>query len=250
MKSEDNCKKTDTNIDKIKKTLEDMIDMELVVFAEEYDMYIHPFTSSKRVVVENNGKYSKLDLTLQENFFIWKKHLVKQFAGIKQIDEVFDYIETNYFTLFILSQFYKKGIISSEDMGEMLKNKFRYLFDKEPYLVNRNDVVDIFKYADKISLMDKESLTYYQNLPANITLYRAIENKGYDQPFVWFQSQQEAISNQIFHDYNQMVEIWQLDVPRENILAVWLDEHQGNIIIVDVNEKLNRNIICKQIESK
>ncbi len=248
MKREDNCNKIDTNIDKIKKVLEDMIDMKLVVFAEEYDMYIHPFTSSKRVVVENDGNYSKLDLNEQENFIIWKKHLIKQFEDIKRVDEVFDYIETNYFTIFILSQFYKKGIISSEDMGKMLKNKFRYLFDKKPYLVNRNDVVEIFKYADKTSLMDKESLAYYQCLPANITLYRAFENDSYNQPFIWLQSQQEAINTQIFHDYDQVIEIWQLDVPKENILAVWLDEQQGNLIIVDVNDKLNRNIIRKQME--
>ncbi len=243
MKKESNYKKINTDMNKVKVVLKKMIDIEIIAFSKEFEMYIHPFTASKIVSIYKNGTYYPLNLNENDNMRLWKENLIQQFENIKQLDEVFDYLETNYFTLYLLSQLYKNECISAIDMGKVLKNKYRYLFDEEPYMLTHQDVVDIFKYADKTSLMDNKSLDFYHNLPERMTIYRAIEDRSYSQPFIWLQSKQEAIDTQIFHDYNQQVEIWQLNVEKEDILAVWLDDLQGNIMIVNITEDLMKKII-------
>lgn len=131
----------------------------------------HPYTESPYI------KFEETVCNILENENAYEKFLediIKQIDQITQYKEFIQLITKSYRSAFLSCT---KDYIDKSDLAHYLK----YLWINTDYVnidiyISKKEYVDIFKAADRNSLMNEEELKIYNNFPETLTVYRGINN--------------------------------------------------------------------------
>ena len=211
----------------------------------------HPFTSTLYVTLMKEEKTLFLDISNNEEFELWKKLLSDNIDN--QCKSVLDiaYLMNNDYYLTFMHRI--KKFISSEDMGTMLNYFFPHVLD--PNLdknVTRKELLALFKYADKKTLMSAEELEKYNSFEDEVIIYRGVTpvNKHIKNAISWTLDKNVAkeFSNYFkVNDEEKYGEVWEIKVPKDRILCYWDSVEKEVIVDLYKRGKGEKKDVCNKV---
>lgn len=192
----------------------------------------HPFTSNPIAMVSHNGEHKFLDLTKADEAKIWREDLVKQIEKAKSLTDIILMMNKPYWLYFITTC---SEYISESDLGSALGGYWQQV---ENISGDRNvfsdELVELFVKADKNTLMDKEELEKFNNLPDIVKLYRGVTNynKQYQEALSWTDDKEKALwfMNRFSSPEK---ELWTIEAPKSAILACFSGEGEHIVDLVN-----------------
>ena len=157
-----------TNIESIRKVAKQFLYLDPVPNEQLPFFLNHPFFNSN-IIGTRDG--TLLDITDEENLEKARKEISKE-IDISSLFRLFMLIQDNYHLTFLK---YIKDYMSKEDFAKFLA--YAWVHSENP---NQDTNVSIpmlrkwFRKADRESLMEKDELEYYNNLPDEVAVYRGV----------------------------------------------------------------------------
>ena len=215
-----------TNIEKIRQNA--IMLLYLDIKPTEIDFIAsHPFTTSWFVINGNR----MLDLHKEEDLNEWRTS-VEKLVNKLDLFHIVNMVNKVY-RLFFLKL--SKEYISAKDMGECLQSAWQNAenISTDPN-VSGQDLVKMFKMADKTSLMTKEEREYMESLSDSITVWRGVSdyNKNKEKALSWTVNKDKAIWFATRFDSNG--ELWETTIPKNRVLACFTTngtDSEGEVIV-------------------
>ena len=198
----------------------------------------HPFTNSSVVSIKVNGKLELVDLSIEENRNKWHKQF-EQIINDSSLIQLFMMMNKPYRLTFLK---YIMPYISKEDCGTILNTYWSSIEDiSGDKNVSTRDIVKIFKYADKKTLLTNDDYDFYKSLPNNITLYRGVTNHNKDRKHAMSYTTDINVAKWFAKRFNPKGEIWKINIPKSKVLSVINSEEKE--VIVDTSKSMKIEIL-------
>ena len=198
----------------------------------------HPFTNSSVASIKVNNKLELVDLSIEENQNKWHK----QFENVineSSLTQLFMMMNKPYRLTFLK---YIMSYISKEDCGTILSTFWSSIEDiSGDNNVSTRDIVKIFKYADKKTLLTNDDYDFYKSLPNNIILYRGVTNYNKDRRHAMSYTTDINVAKWFAKRFKPEGEIWKINIPKSKVLSVINSEEKE--VIVDTTKSMKIKIL-------
>ncbi len=162
-----------TDLDAVKKIAKVLLYAELHKTKMSPIIVSHFFTSSGIADVGANGKIKLVDITAsEENLRKWQRKTSRYIEKAKDVQEIF-YMVNNPYRLAFLKLAQDK--FSKEDFSSLLSSG--WISAENPHQdpnVSKMELVQMFKEADRMVLMDEEDRAVFERLDDRVTIYRGV----------------------------------------------------------------------------
>lgn len=195
----------------------------------------HPFTASN-IVASEDMKF--LDLYVPSERKMWEEQMEKLIKK-SSLEQIYMLLDKRYFFSFI---YHTKEYLDARMMAKALASRWQQLeYISNNVVVNTQELLRWFRFADKKELMDEEEYQKFLNLPEEVTIYRGVSgyNRKYKKAVSWTLNKEQA---EWFAERwgNDEQEVWKVTVPKKCVLCYFTYEDE---VIVDLTK-----IPCSQYE--
>ena len=198
----------------------------------------HPFTNSSVGSIKENGKLELVDLSIEENKNKWRKQF-EQIINESSLTQLFIMMNKPYRLTFLK---YIMPYISKEDCGIILNTYWLSIEDiSGDKNVSTRDIVKIFKYADKRTLLSENNYEFYKSLPERITLYRGVTNHNKDKKQAMSYTTDIEVARWFAKRFKSQGEIWKINIPKRKVLSV-INSNEKEVI-VDTSKSMKIEIL-------
>ena len=196
----------------------------------------HPFIAQNPAPFKNkDGSLGFIDIFEDKDKY---SELIEQKTNYineaKSFEDILPMVNRPYQLLFFKIN---KDYISKETYNNCLKEIW-YLteFPNADKNVSVDESLDMFKNADKKSIMTKSELLKLKTLPDEITIYRGTHKRNNSKALSWTDDYQSALWFAKRFDNNGYV--LQANIKKDDIIA-YFDERNEKELIVDFNKIYN-----------
>lgn len=217
-----------TNLNKIRSTAEMLLYID--IHPTEIDFIAsHLFTNTFFTGIKIDGEFEMIDLHEEKNVDRWRATLKKMIDKSSLID-ILMMMNSPYVLLFLKMI---QGFVSPSDMGGALAFSWSMIENiSTDCNVTSKEMVRLFSYAAKESLMTKAERKRLSELPDTVTVFRGVTNynKKNRHALSWTLSRETAdwFANR-YHKGDG--EIWELSVPKEHILCYFEGRSEDEVIL-------------------
>ena len=184
----------------------------------------HPFTDFWHACVESDF----VDLHESDSLLRWRNFEEKIIKSVSPLT-LFRLVCKPYRLTFLK---YAAPYMSAHDIGTTLRETWRSVENiSSDVNVSQKEMVDLYRIADKSTLMTDEEIYTYRQLPPTVTVYRGVTdfNKEKRRAMSWTTSMKTA--EWFAKRYNNTGEIWSMNVDKKNILA-YFDTGEHEVVIL------------------
>lgn len=233
-----------TDLEKCKNMAEVFFDIPMNII-HEFGVVQHPWISS---LVCPSGKIDEPWVTYEDDRFleVCRHRMEMQLESCNSVSSICFYMNKPYRLLYI-EQLYLYELISPEDMGVVLQDIWTTVENiSQDSNLTFSDLVNLFDYADKSTLMSEEDYNVYQNLPDEVTLYRGVNSINVHEigAMSWSTSFDTArwFANRFKDEQSQ---VWKIKILKSNILAYFSTRNESECVInpIDVGALTKLEII-------
>lgn len=215
----------ETKLEKCKEVALDYLHSEIYPTKIPF-LAIHPFFEST-VFPYKDGL-----VNINENEDAKKEVIAKYEQKIKEVKDIITIFigMRNQYRMQYFSHI--KQWLSEKDFGNLLA--YSWVNDENANnnsVVDIEDILDYFKKAQKIYLMNEEELEKYKKLPQKVTIYRGVtdHNRDNDKVLSWTLSKKQA--EWFAHRFDEDGDVIEKEVDRKYIYAYFNSRDEDEVIV-------------------
>jgi len=219
-----------TNLNGVKAVAKSLLMLD--VHLTDYSPVIvqHPFTSSGMVATPTENGLALLDITEgDENLNAWRSLMAKQIDQAKNAYHIYVMLNKPYALAFLsLSEQH----LSQKDFSEILADA--WIRSENPNMDKnfaKNNLVAMFKKADKTILMDGEEKEQFDSFDDRVTIYRGVTsyNAKNIKALSWTTDYQTA--EWFAHRFGEEGTVYEAQISKEHILAFFNGRNESEVIV-------------------
>ena len=222
--------KRETDLDGVKSVAKTLVMMDLHLTDYSPVIVQHPFTSSGVVAAPTENGITLLDITENEdNLNSWREFMKKQIDNAKNAYHIYMMTNKPYSLVFLsLSEQY----MSKKDFSEILSDA--WICSESPNMdlnFTKNNLVSMFKKADKSILMDGEEKEQFDSFDDTVTIYRGVTsyNAKNIKALSWTTDYQTA--EWFAHRFGEEGTVYEAQIGKEHILAFFIGRKESEVIV-------------------
>ena len=193
----------------------------------------HPFTKSGIVPYkssDDNSSFEYLDITTsRENLKVWQQMTKDIIDSCNSIEEVFTLVDPNY-RLFFLGII--KNSVSKQMFSKLLADAYTNTeFPNSNPNVTKAEMIKMFKYADKETLMGENDYEVYSKMKTPIKIYRGTSSakKEHINALSWTLS--KKVAEKFANRYFCTGYVFEAEIDKKNILAFFSNMQEAEVIV-------------------
>ncbi len=190
----------------------------------------HFFTSTGIADVGKNGKIELVDITAsEENLRKWQRKTSEYINKARDAQEIF-YMLNNPYRLAFLK--FTKDYLSREDFSSLLSAG--WILSENPNQdinVSKTELVQMFKEADKMYLMDEDERAVFSRLGNRVTIYRGVTpyNAKKIKALSWTLSEEKAEG--FATRFGEEGTVYKAEIDKAHILAYFCGRGEAEIVV-------------------
>lgn len=192
----------------------------------------HPFTDSWYTAIPEGGSSRDLkliDLHDEKLQLEWRIALREKIEKCSY-DDIILMLNKSYLLCFLKET---QNYISDADLAETLRGVWTSIENiSNDINVKSNEIVSMFKRADKNILMNEEDKSVFDAFGEEVTLYRGVTsyNKKNKKALSWTLDYKKALWFATRYTSNEH-EIWEITVPKKSVLCYFDSRGEKEVII-------------------
>ena len=217
-----------TNLSGVKMTAQMLLRVQIHKTPYSPVIVQHPFTASGFVVLP--GSHDIIDITANdENLNRWQDGVGKEIAGAKNVYAIYCLINPPYALTFLK---HVKEYLATEDMSKILAAA--WMQSECPNMdvdVSKDELVAMFKQADKEHLMEDGERKLLAQLGETITVYRGVTsyNAKNVRALSWTIDIKKA--RWFAHRFQEQGTVYAAQINKADILAVFTSRGESEIVL-------------------
>ncbi len=221
---------TKTDLDGVKKMAKVLLYTDIHKTKLSPIIVSHFFTSTGIADVGENGKIELVDITAsEENLRKWQRKTSEYIDKAKDAQEIF-YMVNNPYRLAFLK--FTKDYLSREDFSSLLSDG--WILSENPNQdinVSKLELVQMFKEADRIVLMDEDERAVFSRLGNRVTIYRGVTsyNEKSVKGLSWTLSQERA--EWFATRFGEEGTVYKAEIDKAHILAYFGGRGEAEIVV-------------------
>lgn len=219
-----------TNLDGVKSVAKAMVMLDIHLTDYSPVVVQHPFTSSGVVAAPTENGITLVDITESEdNLNSWREFMKKQIDNAKNPYHIYMMLNKPYALVFLNLA---EAHLSQKDFSEILSDA--WIQSEYPNMdlnFTKNNLVAMFKNADKSILMDGEEKAQFDSFEDTVTIYRGVTsyNAKNIRALSWTTDYQTA--EWFAHRFNEEGTVYQAQISKEHILAFFSGRNESEVIV-------------------
>lgn len=220
-----------TNMERIKNTSYNLLDLEITKTSCWPDVAQHPFTNSGFYHWrDENGEvhFGTLD-NGTEAYKKWKSKYTELIDKAETITQIAVLINTPWL-LFFTSLV--EPYVSAEDFAELLRDSFTEM--EQPNMdpnVSITQLKNYFKKCEKTALMYEDELEVYNSLPDIVTVYRGVTSYNNKKLKVLSWTTDLEVAKWFANRYDQHGQVYTATISKKHILAYFGGRNEAEVIV-------------------
>ena len=220
-----------TNMERIKNTSYNLLDLEITKTSCWPDVAQHPFTNSGFYHWrDENGEvhFGTLD-NGTEAYKKWKSKYTELIDKAETITQIAVLINTPWL-LFFTSLV--EPYVSAEDFAELLRDSFTEM--EQPNMdpnVSIMQLKNYFKKCEKTALMYEDELEVYNSLPDIVTVYRGVTSYNNKKLKVLSWTTDLEVAKWFANRYDQHGQVYTATISKKHILAYFGGRNEAEVIV-------------------
>ena len=231
-----------TDLQNIKRIAKGLLNIPILETDYSPMIVSHPFTKCGIVTLLDGDNFFQTDITKSEDSFSkWKSFLAQRIDESKNVYHIY-YLLNDSYRLMFLNEISKS--LSLEDFSYLLGDAWvNSESANQDTNVTKQELLKLFKKADKQALMSESELETFNDLNDTIVIYRGVssKNKNSTKALSWTTSFGKA---KWFADRWGKGTVYSAIIDKENILA-YFDRKNEDEVIVDFNKLQNIKKVTK-----
>lgn len=152
----------------------------------------------------------------------------------KSVDDIYFLVRNPYKMTFLK---YIKPYIDNTTFSELLHETWIEVENENKDInVEKTEIIEWFKTADKTALMRREDYVYYKKLPQTVTIYRGVSERGTYDGLSWTVSKDKAewFQYRFMDDTNRtnaVTHLLTVMIDKYDILAYFNDRDEKEVVV-------------------
>lgn len=235
--------RNETDLHSVKKIAKGLLNVSILETDYSPMIVSHPFTKCGIVTMLDGDDFCQADITNDKNALAkWKSFLSQQIDESRDVYQIY-YLLNDSYRLMFLNDISKS--LSIEDFSSILGDAWVSSESaNQDANVTKKELLNLFKKADKSTLMSESELETFNDLEDTIVIYRGVgaKNKNNIKALSWTTSFGRA--KWFAERWGDKGTVYAATIDKENILA-FFDRKNEDEVIVDFNQLQDIKVVNK-----
>ena len=221
--------KAKTDLQHVKITARELLYTDIVETRYSPLIVQHPFTSSGIVMIPNYKNGEPINMIEDKNAQSeWRYHIVDLINNSKDVYGIYPLINKPYRMTFLK---FCSPYLSRKEFSDLLSDAWTSSENpnRDPNFT-LDELLDMFKMADKQVMMSEEDNRYLQKLPSTLTVYRGVTDSNSDNSEALSWTTEKDVAEWFSKRYGQSGTVLEAQIDKEHIYAFFGGESE---VIVD-----------------
>ena len=190
----------------------------------------HPFTNTGITAIrDTDGQIKMLDITKETDLSLWRQAVQEQIESAKTLDDVYMLVNKPYSIVFVqLCQPH----LSVTDFSRLLTDA--WIRTEAPHNdpnFTREDLLDLFRAADRRSLMDEDKYAECEALDDPVTVYRGVTPYNADSVDALSWTLNYDTAKWFSERFGQNGTVYSAEISKEHIFALFTRRGESEVIV-------------------
>lgn len=216
----------ETDILKIKQIAKNLLKLPIRPMEFLPMMVNHPFTNTSIISNPRDGGFLNI-VQNPADLQSWQKLVEETIDNSRSVEDLYMFVSTTYkFVFFNLISNY----LSNKDFSTLLGSAYTGT-DNPNEVLNKAQLLNLFKKATPFDLMDNNEFEIFKNLPETITIYRSAKTskKNNIETLSW--TLDYNIAKWFSNRHTTKGRIFQAEINKEHVLAYFNRRNEKEVII-------------------